>query len=276
MGLLRDDFAALVAEGKDVDLARGALAIARLAYPTLDPQPWLRELDALAAGVRARVPAGAAPEDVLAVTTLHLFRECGFRGNQLDYYDPRNSFLNDVLARRAGIPISLAVVLLETGRRLGLPLEGVGFPGHFLVLLPRAGEPLVLDPFFGGREMNAADLRARYRAFVGESAAELPADALVRTDTPGILARMVRNLLRVYLDREDHARALEAVDLLLVLLPESPAEIRLRGLLYEQLECFAAAVIDFRRYLDLTPDARDAEQVRARIARLARAAAALH
>src|SRR5262245_49109906 len=133
MGRLRDDFATLVSAGERADLARSALAIARIAYPELPPDPWLRELDVIAAAAQKRLPPHPSPADTAALLAVHLFRECGFRGNQDDYYDPRNSFLNDVLARRTGIPISLSVVLLETGRRLGLALEGVGFPGHFLV-----------------------------------------------------------------------------------------------------------------------------------------------
>jgi len=276
MGRLRDDFAALVAPGERADLARSALAIARIAYPALDPGPSLAELDGIAAAVQKRLAPRTPPVDVATALAAHLFRECGFRGNQDDYYDPRNSFLNDVLERRLGIPISLSIVFLETGRRLGLSLEGVGFPGHFLVRLAQRDRPLLLDPFFGGQPIGEADLLARYRALAGTEAPALPGDALDRTGTPGILARMLRNLLRIYLDREDHPHALETVDLLLVLQPDTAAEVRLRGLLYEQLECGPAALVDFRRYLELAPEAADADQVRTRIARLARGAATVH
>ena len=280
MQRLRDEFAALVAAGDRMDLGRAALAIARIAYPDLEADRYLRQLDALAAAARPRLAAGASAAHAAGEIASYLFGECGFHGNQEDYYDPRNSFLNEVLERRAGIPITLSVVLIEVARRVGLTLEGVGFPGHFLVRVPGGGRPLLLDPFFGGRPIGEAELLGRYRAFMeaqgGPVPDRLPPDALDTTPAPGIFARMLRNLLRIYLDRRDHAHALATVDLILVLAPDSASEIRVRGLLYEQLECFAAALDDLRRYLALSPEAPDAEQMRERIADLARAAPAIH
>jgi len=276
MGRLRDDFAALVVAGDRTDLAEAALAIARIAYPALEPGPSLARLDDLAAAIRPRLPAGAGLEASVEALTGYLFGECGFRGNREEYYDPRNSYLNDVLERRTGIPITLSVVLIEVGARLGLSLDGVGFPGHFLVRVRGSGSPLVLDPFSGGRALGEDELLARYRAFRGTDAAALPADALDPTGSPAILARMLRNLLRIHLERKNHDAALLATDLLLVLEPDSAGEVRLRGLLYEQLECFSAALEDFRHYLALAPAARDAEDIRERVARLARAAATIH
>jgi len=274
--MLRDDFTALVAAGEESDLARCALAIARIAYPELDPSPSLEQLDALAAAVRPRLSPTASPEAASAALTGFLFGDCGFHGNQEEYYDPRNSYLNDVLERRTGIPISLSVVLIEVGRRLGLRLEGVGFPGHFLVRLAGRRSSVLLDPFFGGRPIVERELLARYRAFRGAEVASLPPDALEPAGPHAILTRMLRNLLRVQLDRKDHERALLAADLLLVLVPDSAGEVRLRGLLYEHLECSGAALDDFRRYLELAPGAPDAGQMRERIARLARSAATVH
>jgi len=276
MGGLREDFAALAAAGERTDLARAALAIARIAYPDLDPAPYLRQLDDLAAAVRPRFYPQASPEAAVTELAGYLFGECGFRGNQEEYYDPRNSYLNDVLERRTGIPITLSVVLIETGARLGLGIEGVGFPGHFLVRVAGSRGPLVLDPFFGGRAIGERELLARYRSFVGSDTPALPPDALATTGTPAILTRMLRNLLRAYLDQKDHAHALAATDLLLVLVPDSADEVRVRGLLYEHLECFGAALGDFRRYLELAPEAPDAERIRERVARLVRIATALH
>src|SRR6266516_2841227 len=276
MGGLREDFAALAAAGERTDLARAALVIARIAYPDLDPAPYLRQLDDLAAAVRPRLYPQASPEAAVTELAGYLFGECGFRGNQEEYYDPRNSYLNDVLERRTGIPITLSVVLLEVGRRVGLPLEGVGFPGHFLVRVAGSRGPLLLDPFYGGRPIGERELLARYRTFVGSDAPALPPDALATTGTPAILTRMLRNLLRAYLDQKDHAHALAAADLLLVLVPDSADEVRVRGLLYEHLECFGAALGDFRRYLELAPEAPDAERIRERVARLVRIAIAIH
>src|SRR6266571_1113361 len=262
MGGLREDFA--------------ALAAARIAYPDLDPAPYVRQLDDLAAAVRPRLYPQASPEAAVTELAGYLFGECGFRGNQEEYYDPRNSYLNDVLERRTGIPITLSVVLIETGARLGLGIEGVGFPGHFLVRVAGSRGPLLLDPFYGGRPIGERELLARYRTFVGSDAPALPPDALATTGTPAILTRMLRNLLRAYLDQKDHAHALAAADLLLVLVPDSADEVRVRGFLYEHLECFGAALGDFRRYLELAPEAPDAERIRERVARLVRIAAAIH
>ena len=276
---LRDDFAALVAAGERADLGRAALSIARIAYPTLEPAPHLAALDALARGARARVVAARAPERAAVELAGYLFGECGFRGNQEDYYDPRNSFLNDVLERRTGLPITLALVFMEAGARLGLSITGVGFPGHFLVRVEGDAGPVVLDPFFDGCVLDPAELLARYRAFLGtrgDEVTSLPPDALAATGAPAILARMLRNLLHIYLERRDHAHALEAVDLLLVLTPDAPQDVRLRGLLYERLECFGAALADLRRYLELAPGAPDARAIESRAARLAHAAATVH
>jgi regulator of sirC expression with transglutaminase-like and TPR domain len=276
MTALRDEFAALVAPGDGADLARGALTIARIAYPTLDVDRWLGELDALADGVRSRLAPGMSPADAVDALATQLFGDGGFRGNQDDYYDPRNSFLNDVLTRRIGIPISLAVVLIETGARLGLTLEGIGFPGHFLVRGPGPTGPVFRDPFFGARVLDADDLLVRYRTALGPGAAAVPPSALAPARTPAILTRMLRNLLHVYLERDDAAHALPTADLLLVLVPDAPDELRMRGVLYERLECAAAALADFRRYLELAPDAPDAGAVRERVVRLARTGTVLH
>ena len=279
MSRLRDEFAAVLATSDSPDLGRAALAIARIGYPELDPAPYLAELDTLAAAAAARLPAGAPNDEAIRAVAGYLFRERGFRGNEEDYYDPRNSFLNDVLIRRTGIPITLAVVLIETSARIGLRVEGVGFPGHFLVRAPGADGSVLLDPFAGGRVVPEQELLARLQALAGperRKVTAVPPDAVEPTDTPAILARMLRNLLRIYLERDDPTHALATVDLLSALVPVTPELLRVRGILYERLECFAAALQDLRTYLDLAPHAPDASDMRARLSRLVRAAATLH
>src|SRR5213593_92455 len=220
MGGLREDFAALLAAGGQTDLARAALAIARIAYPDLDPAPYVRQLDDLAAAVRPRLLPRASPEAAVTELAGYLFGECGFRGNQEEYYDPRNSYLNDVLERRTGIPISLSVLLIETGVRLGLGIEGVGFPGHFLVRVAGSRGPILLDPFFGGRVIGRDEMLDRLRAFyaagggpAGANLQRVLPQVLQATGPQGILGRMLANLLRIYLDRNDHVHALDTVDL---------------------------------------------------------------
>jgi regulator of sirC expression with transglutaminase-like and TPR domain len=280
---LRAQFAEATAGGDDASLAAGALVIARIGHPALDPAPSLATLDALAAGIRPRLAASDPPERRAAALARYLFEEVGFRGNSDDYYDPRNSFLNDVLERRTGIPITLAVVLLEVGRRAGVALEGVGFPGHFLVRVRGCADDHLLDPFFGGKPIGYDELRERLRAYY--SASGVPAggnlqralpQALQSTGTIGILSRMLGNLLAVYRERDAHEQGLATVELLLTLWPDAAEYVRVRGLLYEQLECFASALADFRRYLDLAADAPAAVEIRTHLERLAHVTATLH
>jgi regulator of sirC expression with transglutaminase-like and TPR domain len=280
---LRASFASATAAGDGASIADGALVIARIGHPELSPAPTLAALDALAAGVRPRLQPSDGPERRAAVLAQYLFEECGYRGNSEDYYDPRNSFLNDVLERRTGIPITLAVLLIEVGARVGIALEGVGFPGHFLVRVPGCRDDHLLDPFFGGRPIGYDELRDRLRAFYAASGAPaggnlqraLP-QALQSTGSLGILSRMLGNLLGVYRKQDAHQQALATVELLLVLWPEAPEYLRLRGLLYEQLECFASALADFRRYLTLAPDAAAAAEIRTHLARLEQVTTTLH
>jgi len=269
---LRSRFARII-QSPRCDLARGALEIALIGHPGLDPAPVLAELDRLADVVRPRLMPGFSAVDRALTVSRYLFGECGFRGNADDYYDVRNSFLNDVVARRMGIPITLSAVLMEVGNRVGVPFEGVGFPGHFLVRVPAGGgEHLILDPFHGGQRVDDAELLERLRSLAdanqGPRFETVPPEFLTPTSPRAMLGRMLRNLLRIYLERDNDAEALLAVDLLLVLAPQGADEIRTRGFLYDRLGCPAAAANDFRRYLELAPEAEDVEQIRTRISRL--------
>jgi regulator of sirC expression with transglutaminase-like and TPR domain len=182
-------------------------------------------LDAIAADVRARV---GAEESLLAALTRHVFVELGFRGNQEDYYDPRNSYLNDVLDRRLGIPITLSLVFLEVGRRLGLELAGIGFPGHFLVRARGpAGEELILDPFHGGVLLDRADLEERLREVTGADA-RLDPEHFLPASKKQILTRMLNNLRQIHKQRRDPTRE-TAVAELLSCLDTSPPPAR-RGM----------------------------------------------
>ncbi len=280
---LRRRFADAIVAGEHASIAPGALVIARIGHPDLAPAPSLVALDALAERVRPRLATSDPPDRRAAVLAEFLFRECSYRGNRDDYYDPRNSFLNDVLERRVGIPITLAALMIEVGARVGVVLEGVGFPGHFLVRVPGCRDDRLLDPFFGGRPIGYDELRERLRAFHAASGAPpggnlqraLP-QALQSTGTLGILSRMLANLLAIYRERSTHDHALATVELLLVLSPEAPEYLRLRGLLYEQLECFASALADFRRYLALAPEAPAAAEMRMHLERLEQVTTTLH
>jgi regulator of sirC expression with transglutaminase-like and TPR domain len=250
-----------------IDLARAALAIAREECPDLDEGRYLRLLDRLAEGVQSGVPAGASPERRVGRMNTYLFHELGFSGNQSDFYDPRNSFLNEVLDRRLGIPLTLSIVYLEVGRRCGLRVEGVGFPGHFLCKVHLEGGELVVDPFHRGQLLGLEELKRRLSSAVGTQVKFDP--RLLRAATPrDILVRMLQNLRSLYQERNDVPRALSAVDRLLMLAPDNIRGLRERAQLYEKLGGSAAAAADLEKVLQLEPGASDASALRARVRRL--------
>jgi len=246
-----------------LDTALAALWIAAEEYPSLDPQVTLARLDALAAAAAPRL--GEASDDAERAERLlrFLHTEQGFVGNEKSYDDPHNSFLNVVLERRTGIPITLSLVLVEVARRTGLPLRGVCFPGHFLVKLEQP-QLRVLDPFHG-RILELSDCRARLHAALGQDAVFRP-DLHLRAATPReILVRMLTNLKHLYLRARDFGRTLACCERILLLLPDAPLELRDRGLVYERLECVAAAAHDFERFLQFAPDDESAPAIRERL-----------
>jgi regulator of sirC expression with transglutaminase-like and TPR domain len=258
-------FARLVGRPESaIDLAEAALLIAKEEYPGLEVAQYLSRLDAMAAEVRARVGSLEDPHRLIAGLNGYLFRELGFHGNTENYYDPRNSFLNDVLERRTGIPITLSTVYMEIGRRLGMRLHGVGMPGHFLVMYTGPGEEIVIDPFHAGMILSHADCqRILDRIYDGKLAFEPRLLAILGTRQ--ILARMLNNLKAIYFKAQEYARALSVVDRLLILDPRAATEIRDRGLLSCQLKRFPEAMADLERYLGLAPEAEDAEVIRAHL-----------
>jgi regulator of sirC expression with transglutaminase-like and TPR domain len=172
-------FAQAVAHEERINLAQTCLMIAQDAYPTLEVTHYLDEIERMSQDVRSQLPRGAAAEERIAALNEFLFEQLGFCGNTDDYYDPRNSYLNEVIDRKTGIPITLSVLYIEIGRRVGLPLEGVSFPGHFLVRVQVRGGVLVLDPFSGGLAQSEADLRCRLSRVIPEGvAADMPVSQL--------------------------------------------------------------------------------------------------
>jgi regulator of sirC expression with transglutaminase-like and TPR domain len=262
-------FSALLSQ-EDFGLAEACLLIAQDAYPDLDIANYLARLDMLAATVRSRVAGDAFAEQKLVALNRHLFQELGFRGNALDYYDPRNSYLNEVLERRVGIPITLSILYMEIGRRLGLRLQGVSFPGHFLVKLRVTGGQLVLDPFCGGEAQSEAELRARLAQVLPQREADnLPLSQFLQAATSRqILARLLRNLKGIYLQSEEAQNMLEVMRRMVMVAPHAAEEVRDRGLAYYRLDCFRAALTDLQDYLERRPDAPDAEEIRGKAAAL--------
>jgi regulator of sirC expression with transglutaminase-like and TPR domain len=261
-----------VAALPDADVAAAALWIAAEEYPDLDHDAYLGYLDDVARTVRERVSDGAPADAERRALAEEVFVRQGFTGNANEYYDPRNSFLNEVIDRRRGIPITLAVVYLAVGRRLGAPVFGVNAPGHFLV---RHGEA-ILDPFAGGRAVSAATLREQLRQMgVDEPERHLARLIDVPPDTRMILVRMLGNLKANYLQRKDFVRSLAVVDRLVNLEPTNPLWLRDRGALYQRLDCAHAAVADLERYLTLAPDDPENDVIRESLVKLSRNAPTL-
>jgi len=261
-----------------IGLARGALLIAAEEHPELDVEARLRQLDDLGDALKRRLRPDIGTTDSILALNRYLFEELGFRGAGDSYYDPRNSFLDEVLDRRIGIPITLSIVYIEVGRRIGLAFEGVSFPGHFLVRCPVRDGTVVLDPYHKGASLGLDDLQRRLAALKGGEAPERAAVAamLAPAGTREILARVLRNLRGIYLHFKQLPQALAASSRILMLEPDEGTEWRDRGLLHLELECFRAALGDLQRYLALVPDAEDADAMRARVVELQHAAARLN
>jgi regulator of sirC expression with transglutaminase-like and TPR domain len=247
-----------------------ALLIARDEYPDLDADLYDTLAQGHAAGMREEIDALEHWALKMQAINRHLFEELGYAGDHDQYYDPRNSYLNEVFERRRGNPISLAMVQMEVARRLGVPLDGVSFPGHFLVRLPVDDGVLVMDPFNRGRPLDVDELRQRARPHLGGDAPD--DDALSQILHPAshraILMRVLRNLHGVYSDGEDWERATRSADRLLKLSPNDPDALRDRGLGYLHMGHNSGARADLARYLQLNPNARDAMKVRARLVEL--------
>ncbi len=266
-----------------IDLARACLLIGQDAYPGLDVERYLGEIEGMAIRLRARLRGGGGAEERIVALNQFLFGDLGFAGNTRDYYDPRNSYLNEVIDRKTGIPITLAILYMEVGRRIGLPLAGVSFPGHFLVRLKLRGGMLVLDPFSGGAPLAEAELRQRLQRVIPEGAAdkvpvaELPLDQFLEAATNRqILARVLRNLKGIYRETDKPERMLDVLNRMLVLAPEASGELRDRGLVYQKLECYRAALQDLSQYVEREPDAPDQDRGRVRLMELSALCARLN
>jgi regulator of sirC expression with transglutaminase-like and TPR domain len=263
------DFEALARHtGEDLDLEVGALLVARDEFPNLDIVREIERLDALARAAAPKMPNAPTVEHAVRVLAKHLYVDEHFRGNELEYGDPRNSWLNVVLDRRLGIPITLALVLLGVARRLGLRAHGVSFPGHYLVRFERAGgTPLMVDPFHGARVLGLVELQTLLRRALGENARLRPEH--LRAATPrATLVRVLQNLKAAHLARGDYARALVAQTRIVELVPREPAPLRDRGALQAQLGAVSGAIADLSRYLELAPEASDASAVRSTLVQL--------
>jgi len=253
----------------DPDLAIAALMIARVEHPRLDAGPYLDQLDALGREAKLRVstalvvphdtPARVDPDRYARVLALndYLFGELRFVGNEVHYEDPRNSFLNEVLDRRTGIPITLALLYMEVARRAGLHVEGINFPGHFLLRCPgRRGlqysEDLIIDAYHGGALLNEDACRELLRRHGNDEGDGFERHLLRHATKPQILARMLLNLKRTYVNMHSFPQARDVTELLIAVNPSAITELRDRGLLAYHLKDFSAALRDLQSYLQLS------------------------
>ena len=262
-----DYFSALVADDESLPLTEAALSIAQDAYPDLDLQGTLAEIDELALRVRRRMPEGGDVHQRVTALNRCFFRELGFAANLNDYYDPDNSHLNVVLKRRRGIPISLAVMYLELAGQLDLPVRCVSFPGHFLLRVSTPEGDVVLDPTTGRSlsEPDMVELLEPYVSNAGESVSRALRMLLEPATRREIVARMLRNLKTTYLQTERWERLLAIQQRLVILLPGSIEEVRDRGFAYARLDYLRPALEDFERYLEDRPEAEDATVVESQL-----------
>lgn len=271
----RQAFTSLITgETASIDLARAALLIAAEEYPGLDIDRHLNHLEELAGQVRLRlenVPAAGMPVtehecmDALHAMNMVLFEQEHFRGSRADYYNPQNSFLNRVLERRLGIPLTLSLVYIEVGKRLGLAIEGVGMPFHFIARCALPGGAFIyIDPYEKGKFLSEQDCRRRL-VQVFKNPEDLDAHWLEPLNSKQLLVRMLVNLKHIYIHKKDYQRALSVCDRVLLLNPHLPIELRDRGIVSFHLRHYSRALRDLNAYVELAPHAEDLSDVQQQI-----------
>lgn len=253
-------FASPDIEDENIDLVRSALVIARTEYPQLDIEEYAARIERMARRT-AVLASDLDPQRTLNALNKVVFEQANLRGNRDDYYDPRNSFLNDVLDRGLGIPITLSIIYMEVARRIGLPLSGVGMPGHFLLKHYGAdGQERLIDCFNRGDILSRQDCQMRLdEIYSGEM--KLRPEFLHPISRRQILTRMLNNLKTVYLSTRNFRKALPIADLILVLYPQSADDLKQRALLRYSMGLHGLAAEDLNQYLKVSPNASDADEI---------------
>ncbi|MBI2680907.1 MAG: transglutaminase family protein [Candidatus Solibacter usitatus] len=265
----------LAGRNQEVNLDQAALELAEVEFPGLAIEPFLGLLDSHAAELSERIIGSISGLDFVTTANRYLFEELGFRGNASNYYDARNSCLNEVLTARAGIPITLSLVYIEIARRLGKPVRGIGLPGHFVVRYDDGVYSTFIDPFNGGQLLTAEECFTLARTASGVEL-ELDSRALEPVSKRQIMFRMINNLRRAYQERGATGKALEILSLLLQANPNSAEEYRQRGLIHLQAEHMTAARADLTRYLELAPEAPDRSHIEEHLRSIQRWLAAIN
>lgn len=258
-----------------INLGRAALALARIEYPSLDEDLYVARLQEFAGQLKPKLPPGGGSTEVVAAMSRHLFEELGFCGNERDYFDPRNSFLNDVIDRRTGIPITLSVVYLEVARHLDLPYFGIGMPGHFLVKYDDGKRRVFVDPFNGGRTLRRNQCQKWLRETLGRRIVLRERD-FAAVDARYIIRRMLNNLRDIYLNSRRYRKGLEVLEAMQVMNPESTEDTKQRAWLHYELGQRKQALAELENYLELCPQAEDIDDVKKWILSLKRTQARLN
>lgn len=255
---------------QDINLAEAALMIARFEYQDLDISDYLSKIQSIANEINNRLPETANAAEILKQLNHVLFIEKGYEGNSQSYYDPRNSFLNDVIERKLGIPISLSILYIELGHALGLPLAGVSFPGHFLVKLEISDGAIVLDPYFGGISLNEEDIEDRLQEYYGPKLDKSRLHGVLAScSNKDIILRVLRNLRNLYMQEESWEKALPIADIMVNLDTDQADALKARAAIYDALECHTPALADYSEFLKLSPDTKGNNFIRARVMDLA-------
>jgi regulator of sirC expression with transglutaminase-like and TPR domain len=273
---IRNEFAALVEKPEDeIDLVEAALLIARTAFPKLSVSDCTERLDRWAEHLRKSLGDSPSAGDILIHLNRMLFEEEGFRGDRQNYYDPQNSFLNRVLERKMGIPITLSLIYSEVGRRAGFPVHGIALPGHFIAGLLHASGTLFIDPFNRGQILTEKECQERIEARSGRPAV-LDSSWKTPATKKAILRRMLRNLKAIYRHLNQDLQSFEMIQWILAVDPDAPAELKERGLLYEAMGNDAFAVRDLEHYLEVAPTSDDNDQITQKIDSLKQSQRRMH
>lgn len=267
-----DYFTSLVAEDAHLPLTEAAVAVAQHAFPDLDVQHVLDEIDQLGTKLKARVSPDTSQVQRLQLLKHFFYKELGFGPNANDFYAPENSYLHHIMESRRGIPISLAILMMELGQQIGLKIRGVSFPNHFMMRISLPQGEIIMDPLTGASYskdelQTMLDPYLDAKGYRGETA--LPLSIFLRaSNSREILSRFLRNLKLIYSEHERWERLLGIQERLVILLPDSVEEVRDRGLIFAQLEYVRLAIEDMQHYLSAMPDADDADEIRTHIATL--------
>jgi regulator of sirC expression with transglutaminase-like and TPR domain len=267
-----DYFTSLVAEDEHFPLTEAAVAVAQHAYPDLDVQGVLDQIDQWGNKLKQRITPDTPPIQRLQLLKHFFYNELGFGPNQNDFYAPENSYLHQIIENRRGIPISLAILMMELGQQIGLNIRGVSFPNHFMMRISLQQGEIIMDPL-NGESLSKNQLQEMLdpyldaKGYRGELS--LPLNVFLRASSSReILSRFMRNLKMIYSEDERWERLLGIQERLVILLPDSAEELRDRGLIFAQLEYVRPAIADLHRYLSEMPGAEDATDIREHIATL--------